>query len=429
MKEEKMTILIKHAQVFYQDKFTKLDLYIDEHQHLNLANKIDVDADEVINARRLHVFPGLIDVHTHLREPGFEYKETIKTGTMAAAKGGYTTIFCMPNLKPVTDSVETYDALLALIQQESLIHVQPYVAITKGEKGEELVDIKTLSQKTRFFSDDGKGVQDDEMMRRAMKLAHDHNAMIVSHCEDESLLIKGGAVNQGNLEAKYDQIGISSASEYQQIARDLKLAKATGCQYHVCHVSTKEGVELIRQAKKAGVKVSCEVTPHHLLLCEDDVTSDDGMFKMNPPLRTKDDQDALLAGLQDRTIDMIVTDHAPHSRAEKAKGLKDSLFGVIGLDFAFSLLYKRLVLTKKVELIDLLHWMSTSPAQVFDIQGGSLEQNELANLVIFDLNEKGKITDDNILSKAQNTPFMNNDIQAINKMTIIDGKIVYRKGL
>lgn len=424
-----MTILIKNATVFYQDQFSKLDLYIDEHQNLNLDSVINTKADEKIDASGLHIFPGLIDVHIHLRQPGFEYKETIKTGTLAAAKGGYTTICCMPNLKPVTDSVETYDALLKLIEQDALINVLPYASITKAELGTELVDIESLSQKTHFFSDDGKGVQNEIIMRQAMIAAHKYDAMIVAHCEDESLLEKGGSVHQGVLVDKYNQIKISSASEYQQLARDLKLVKETGCKYHACHLSTKESIELIRQAKRDGLNVTCEVTPHHLLLCENDVTIDDGMFKMNPPLRTKEDQEALLAGLLDNTIDMIATDHAPHSKAEKAKGLSESAFGVIGLDFAFSLLYKNLVLTKKVALIDLIHWMSRNPARVFNIQGGSLKLNELANLVIFDLNEKGKITEDSILSKSHNTPFINNDIQAMNKMTIVNGKIVYRKGI
>ncbi|MEA5017347.1 MAG: dihydroorotase [Erysipelotrichaceae bacterium] len=424
-----MTILIKNAMVFYQDQFSKLDLYIDEHQHLNLASVIRAKVNEVIDASGLHIFPGLIDVHTHLRQPGFEYKETIKTGTLAAAKGGYTTICCMPNLKPVTDSVETYDALLKLIEQDALISVLPYASITKAELGTELVDIESLSQKTHFFSDDGKGVQNEIIMRQAMIAAHKYGAMIVAHCEDESLLEKDGSVHEGILVDKYGQIKISSASEYQQLARDLKLVKETGCKYHACHLSTKESIYLIRQAKRDGLNVTCEVTPHHLLLCENDVTIDDGMYKMNPPLRTKEDQEALLAGLLDNTIDMIATDHAPHSKAEKAKGLSESAFGVIGLDFAFSLLYKNLVLTKKVALIDLIHWMSRNPARVFNIQGGSLKLNELANLVIFDLNEKGKITEDSILSKSHNTPFINNDIQAMNKMTIVNGKIVYRKGI
>lgn len=424
-----MTILIKNAMVFYQDQFSKLDLYIDECQHLNLDSVINVIPDEVIDASGLHVLPGLIDVHTHLRQPGFEYKETIKTGTLAAAKGGYTTICCMPNLKPVTDSVETYDALFNLIKEDALINVLPYSSITKGELGTELVDIESLSQKTRFFSDDGKGVQNEIIMRQAMIAAHKYDAMIVAHCEDESLLKKGGSVHQGILVAKYDQISISSDSEYQHLARDLQLVKETDCKYHACHLSTKESINLIRQAKRDGLNVTCEVTPHHLLLCENDVTIDDGMFKMNPPLRTKEDQEALLLGLLDKTIDMIATDHAPHSKAEKTKGLGGSAFGVIGLDFAFSLLYKNLVLTKKVALTDLIHWMSSNPARVFNIEGGSLKSNTLANLVIFDLNEKEKITEDSILSKSHNTPFINNDIQAINRMTIVNGKIVYRKGI
>ncbi|NCB26447.1 MAG: dihydroorotase, partial [Bacteroidia bacterium] len=254
-----------------------MDILIENGSIAVIGSDLSVPDAELIDASGLTVCAGLVDMHVHLREPGFEYKETIKTGTLAAAKGGYTTICCMPNLKPVTDSVETYDALLKLIEQDALISFLPYASITKAELGTELVDIESLSQKTHFFSDDGKGVQNEIIMRQAMIAAHKYGAMIVAHCEDESLLEKDGSVHEGILVDKYGQIKISSASEYQQLARDLKLVKETGCKYHACHLSTKESIYLIRQAKRDGLNVTCEVTPHHLLLCENDVTIDDGM--------------------------------------------------------------------------------------------------------------------------------------------------------
>ena len=424
-----MSLLIKGANVFLENKFQISDIYIDDYGIATYAQKIDIDAEDIIDAEGLHAMPGFVDAHVHLREPGFEHKETIKSGTLSAAKGGYTTVFCMPNLKPVTDSVETYLNLKNRIDQDALINVIPYVAITKGQKGEELVDIDALCEHTLFFSDDGKGVQSTELMSEAMRKANNYNAMIVAHCEDESLLSKGASVHDGILVEKYNQVGISSASEYLQIKRDLDLIAETNAQYHVCHISTKEGVELIRQAKAQGLNVSCEVTPHHLLLNENDVLNDDGNYKMNPPLRSIDDQKALVEGIKDQTIELIATDHAPHSADEKDKGLKDSFFGIIGSEIAFGLLYTELVKKAVISLEDLVRLMSYNPSNIFGIDGGYLEQNVLANICLFNLKDSEKITEKSIASKGKNTPFINKHIHGVNYMTICNGKIVYRKGI
>ncbi|MFI3284019.1 MAG: dihydroorotase [Erysipelotrichaceae bacterium] len=424
-----MTLLIKNGNVFYHNRFEELDVYIDEHKRLTLAQSIDIDADETIDASGLHIMPGFIDTHVHLREPGFEYKETIQTGTYAAAKGGYTTVFCMPNLKPVTDSVETYLAIQKQIKENACIQVYPYVAITKQQKGEQIVDIDAISKHSLFFSDDGKGVQDESLMLEAMSKAQAVNAMIVAHCEDESLLVKGGSVHDGLLVEKFNQVGISSASEYKQIERDLNLVAQTHVQYHVCHISTKEGVDLIRKAKQVGLNVSCEVTPHHLLLSEHDVVVDDGNYKMNPPLRTKEDQKALLEGILDGTIEIIATDHAPHAQEEKSQGLKASMMGIIGSELAFSLLYTKLVKTNQLSLEKLVQLMSDVPANIFGIDGGYIDQDEVANLCIINLKDQQKITEKSLASKSKNTPFIGEHVHGINYMTICNGKIVYRKGI
>ena len=424
-----MTTLIKNGNVFFRNKFEETDIFIGNDKKLVIASNIDVDADEVIDATGLHIMPGLIDVHTHLREPGFEYKETIKSGTDAAIKGGYTTIFCMPNLNPVTDNVEKYQKLEEIIKRDSQINVIPYVSITKDQLGKDIVDVEALAEHTLFFSDDGKGVQSDDIMKQAMTKVAKVNGMIVAHCEDESLLSKGGSVHDGILVNKFNQVGISSASESKQVERDIQLAEETKVQYHVCHVSTIESIQAIKQGKLKGVNVSGEVTPHHLILNENDVISDDGNFKMNPPLRTKEDQQALINALKDQTIEIIATDHAPHSIEEKSRGLKDSPMGIIGLEFAFSLLYTKLVKTNIISLELLVKTMSYNPANIFGIEGGYIDQGEIANLCIYNLKDNEKITLENIVSKSKNTPFLNQYVSAVNYMTIMNGKIIYRKGL
>ena len=302
-------------------------------------------------SKKYIIVPGLCDVHVHFREPGFSYKETIASGSAAAAHGGYTAVCTMPNLDPVPDSAEHLQVQLDAIKCGAAIKVLPYGAITVGERGEKLADMEAMSDKVCAFSDDGKGVQNDEMMREAMTAAKRLGKIIAAHCEDNSLLF-GGYIHDGEYAKAHGHRGISSASEYKQIERDLRLAEETGCAYHVCHISTKESVELIRQAKARGVDVTCETAPHYLVLCDEDM-QEDGRFKMNPPLRSLEDKQALIEGIKDGTIDMIATDHAPHSAEEKGRGLEKSLMGVVGLETAFPVLYTELV-TKNIITLERL---------------------------------------------------------------------------
>ena len=428
-----MSFLMQNGEVLYRGKVRKMDVLVDDLGRVTAADQIDLtaeDVDEVIDASSLLIAPGLIDPHVHLREPGFEYKETIASGTAAAAKGGYTTIMAMPNLNPVPDSLEHLKVQQDRIRYNAKIQVIPYAAITQGQKGVgELVDFYALASEVIAFSDDGKGVQEEAMMRQAMLAAKRNNCLIVAHCEDESLIARGACIHAGRKAEELGFTGISSASEYQQIERDLRLAEETGCQYHICHISCKESVELVRQAKQRGVQVSCEVTPHHLLLCEDDISADDGRFKMNPPLRTKADQEALIAGIQDGTIDMIATDHAPHSAEEKAKGLQGSAMGIVGLETAFELIYTYLVRTGKITLEKCFELMSFNCADIFGIEGGEIVNFEKANLAVFNLNQREKINPKTFVSLGKSTPFEGWWAMGRCVMTVADGQIVYREGL
>lgn len=428
-----MSFLMQNGEVLYRGKVRKMDVLVDDLGRVTAADQIDLtaeDVDEVIDASSLLIAPGLIDPHVHLREPGFEYKETIASGTAAAAKGGYTTIMAMPNLNPVPDSLEHLKVQQDRIRYNAKIQVIPYAAITQGQKGVgELVDFDALASEVIAFSDDGKGVQEEAMMRQAMLAAKRNNCLIVAHCEDESLIARGACIHAGRKAEELGFTGISSASEYQQIERDLRLAEETGCQYHICHISCKESVELVRQAKQRGVQVSCEVTPHHLLLCEDDISADDGRFKMNPPLRTKADQEALIAGIQDGTIDMIATDHAPHSAEEKAKGLQGSAMGIVGLETAFELIYTYLVRTGKITLEKCFELMSFNCADIFGIEGGEIVNFEKANLAVFNLNQREKINPKTFVSLGKSTPFEGWWAMGRCVMTVADGQIVYREGL
>ena len=428
-----MSFLMQNGDVLYRGKIRKMDVLVDDLGRVTVADQIDLtaeDVDEIMDASSLLIAPGLIDPHVHLREPGFEYKETIASGTLAAAKGGYTTIMAMPNLNPVPDSLEHLKIQQDRIHYDAKVQVIPYASITKGQKGVgELVDFDALAAEAIAFSDDVKGVQDEAMMREAMLAAKRNNCLIVAHCEDESLIAKGACIHEGRKAEALGLVGISSASEYRQIERDLRLAEETGCQYHICHISCKESVELVRQAKKRGVSVSCEVTPHHLLLCEDDITANDGRFKMNPPLRSKADQEALIAGLLDGTIDMIATDHAPHSAQEKGKGLQDSAMGIVGLETAFELIYTYLVKTGKLTLERCFELMSFNCADLFGIEGGEIVNFEKANLAVFDLNKREKINPKNFVSQGKSTPFEGWWAMGRCVMNVTDGQIVYREGL
>lgn len=368
-------------------------------------------------SKKYIIVPGLCDVHVHFREPGFSYKETIASGSAAAAHGGYTAVCTMPNLDPVPDSAEHLQVQLDAIERGAAIKVLPYGAITVGEKGEKLADMEAMSDKVCAFSDDGKGVQNDEMMREAMTAAKRLGKIIAAHCEDNSLLF-GGYIHDGEYAKAHGHRGISSASEYKQIERDLRLAEETGCAYHVCHISTKESVELIRQAKAHGVNVTCETAPHYLVLCDEDM-QEDGRFKMNPPLRSREDKQALIEGIKDGAIDMIATDHAPHSAEEKGRGLEKSLMGVVGLETAFPVLYTELVMKNIITLDRLVELMSFKPKERFGID----TNNDFA---VFDISEAYKIDPEDFLSMGRATPFAGREVFGRCLLTVHNEKVVYK---
>ena len=381
------------------------------------AEKFLADGGLLSAVENYIIVPGLCDVHVHFREPGFSYKETIASGSAAAAHGGYTAVCTMPNLDPVPDSAEHLQVQLDAIKRGAAIKVLPYGAITVGEKGEKLADMEAMSDKVCAFSDDGKGVQNDEMMREAMTAAKRLGKIIAAHCEDNSLLFDG-YIHDGEYARMHGHRGISSASEYKQIERDLRLAEETGCAYHICHISTKESVELIRQAKARGVNVTCETAPHYLVLCDEDM-QEDGRFKMNPPLRSREDKKALIEGIKDGTIDMIATDHAPHSAKEKGRGLEKSLMGVVGLETAFPVLYTELVKKNIITLDRLVELMSFKPKERFGID----TENDFA---VFDISEAYKIDPENFLSMGRATPFAGREVFGRCLLTVHNGKVVYK---
>ncbi len=374
------------------------------------------------------VSAGLIDAHVHLREPGGEYKETIETGTKAAAAGGFTTIASMPNTRPVPDSKEQMEWLQDRIKTTGHVRVLPYASITTRQLGQELTDFEALKEAGAFaFTDDGVGVQSADMMLQAMKKAAEVNMAVVAHCE-ENTLIHGGCVHEGKFSKEHNLPGIPSVCESVHIARDVLLAEAAGAHYHVCHVSTKESVRVIRDAKRAGVRVTAEVSPHHLLLCEDDIPGLDSNFKMNPPLRAKEDQAALWEGLLDGTIDFIATDHAPHSEEEKAQGMERAPLGIVGLETAFPLLYTHLVKKQKATLKQLVDWLTVKPAKTFGLASGVIEEGALADITVIDLEEERAIDKEAFHSKGKNTPFDGWVCQGWPQYTFVEGKLVWEKG-
>ena len=362
------------------------------------------------------LIPGFCDVHVHFREPGFSYKETIKSGSLAAARGGYTQVCAMPNVNPVPDSPEHLRAQLDIIGRDAVVGVLPYGAITKGEKGEELSDMEAMSGSAVAFSDDGRGVQSEDMMRAAMKKAASLNKIIAAHCEVNELL-KGGYIHDGVYCAEHNHRGICSESEYAQIERDIRLVRETGCAYHVCHISAKESVDIIRRAKAEGVNVSCETAPHYLVLDENDL-QEDGRFKMNPPLRSREDRLALIEGIKDGTIDMIATDHAPHSAEEKARGLEKSAFGITGLETAFPVLYTKLAKAGIIPLERLIELLVINPRRRFGIPFCN-------DFSIWDLSCEYAINPVEFLSKGKSTPFEGTSVFGRNILTVREGKVVY----
>lgn len=364
----------------------------------------------------VYIFPAFCDVHVHFREPGFFYKETIKTGSLAAARGGYTDVCTMPNLNPVPDSVENIKEQIEIIEKDAVVRVHPYAAITVGEKGETLTNMKALAPYCVAFSDDGKGVQSEAMMRGAMLKAKALGKIIAAHCEDNSLLC-GGYIHKGEYARLHGHKGICAESEWKPIERDLRLAKETGCKYHVCHISCKESVELIRKAKAEGVDVTCETAPHYLIFNDMDL-KESGNFKMNPPIRSEEDRQALIKGLQDGTIDMIATDHAPHGYDEKSRGLENSLMGVVGLETAFPVLYTYLVKKGIITLEKLIELMAINPRRRF-----GLTQTE--DICVYDLQSEYKIDPSEFKSKGKSTPFDGLTVAGKNLLTVCGGKAVW----
>ena len=409
-----MKALFKNANVYANGEFKKQNMLLDGASLSIFTGDVSrVDCPVFDN---IAIFPGFCDVHVHFREPGFSYKETIASGSQAAARGGYTAVCTMPNLNPTPDSLENLKVQTDIIKRDAKIAVFPYGTITKGQMGEELSDMEEMANDVIGFSDDGKGVQTDALMLSAMEKAHSLGKMIVAHCEDNSLL-RGGYIHDGEYAKAYGHRGICSESEFGQIARDLELVKKVSCKYHVCHVSAKESVDIIRKAKLAGVDVTCETAPHYLTLTDMDL-KEDGRFKMNPPIRSAADRDALIEGIKDRTVDMIATDHAPHSAEEKSRGLEKSNMGVVGIETSFPVMYTYLVKTGVLSLEELVNIMSVKPRERFGITTDT-------GFTVFDLADEYTVNPEEFVSMGKSTPFTGMSVYGSCLVTVYDGKIVY----
>lgn len=422
-----MSLLLKNGMIVNDNnKLERCELLIENGYIKQMAPYITSETAQVIDVADQLIIPGMVDLHVHLREPGGEHKETIATGTKAAAKGGFTTIAAMPNTRPVPDNKETLEELQERIAQTSEIRVLPYGAITARQIGQSLTDFESLKEAGAFaFTDDGVGVQDANMMLDAMKLAQSLDVAIVAHCEENTLINKG-AVHEGTFSKEHSLNGIPSVCESVHIARDVLLAEAAKAHYHVCHISTKESVRVVRDAKRAGIQVTAEVTPHHLLLCDEDIPELDSNYKMNPPLRGEADRDALISGLLDGTIDFIATDHAPHTKEEKAAGMERAPFGIVGLETAFPLLYTYLVKKGVITLKQLVKFMTSKPADAFQLPYGQLQIGGLADIAVVNLNLEQKIEAVTFLSKGKNTPFNGWVCNGWPTLTIAKGNIVWQ---
>lgn len=425
-----MKTLIKNGQINTRDnETTPAEIWIEDGKIKAIGTGFsETEFDEVYDAKGQLITPGLVDVHVHLREPGFTYKETIEAGSKAAARGGFTTVCAMPNLNPVPDTAEKLKNVYDLIKQNAVVKVLQYAPITENLRSEVLVDQEALISEGAFaFTNDGVGVQTAGTMYLAMKEAAKNKKALVAHTEDESLLF-GGVMHAGKKAEELGLPGILSVTESSQIARDLLLAEATGVHYHVCHVSTKESVRVIRDAKKAGIHVTAEVSPHHLLLIDEDIPEDFGFWKMNPPLRGKEDREALIEGLLDGTIDCIATDHAPHGLEEKSKSFLESPFGIVGSETAFQLIYTHFVETKRFTLEQVIDWLAVKPAEIFQLNAGTLTIGAPADLAVFAIDHLSKIDKKDFLSKGENTPFVGWDVKGETLLTFVDGKIAWQKG-
>lgn len=421
-----MRYLLQNAQILSSGGvFRAVDVLLSGGRIVSIGDRISCHADAVsIDLHKAVLFPGFVDVHVHLREPGFSYKETIRTGTLAAAHGGFAHVAAMPNLDPVPDCAAALAVQRAIIEKDALVHVHPYGAVSVGEKGERLADLEGLAPGVIAFSDDGCGVQSESLMREAMMQCRRLGKILAAHCEDNSLL-HGGYIHDGAYARAHGHRGICSESEWGPIARDLRLAEETGCAYHVCHVSTKESVALIRAAKRRGMDVTCETAPHYLTFTDEDL-QEDGRFKMNPPLRAREDRDALIEGLLDGTIDMLVTDHAPHSREEKARGLEKSAMGVVGLETSFAASYTALVQTGILPLEKLVDLMHGAPMRRFGC-GTELAEGQPADLTAFDLTKTYTVDPETFLTMGRATPFAGCALTGVCKLTMIGGEPVWKE--
>ena len=417
-------VLFKNGQVFYHDQLQTLDVLVEGDLIKAIEPSIEDQEASVIDLNGKLLSPGFIDIHTHLREPGFEYKETVLTGTKSALYGGYSTIVAMANTKPCMDDVETIERLENIIKKDACVHTYTYSAITTDLAGKELVNMEANQTNNIVvgFSDDGKGVQSHDMMEKAMKKVKELDSIIVAHCEDESELKPGGCIHEGTYAKEHQLVGINNESEYKQVARDLDLVRKIHNRYHVCHVSTHQTVDLLRKAKQEGLSVSGEASPHHLVLTDENIKNCDPNYKMNPPLRSKEDREALIKGLNDGTLQVIATDHAPHSEEEKNQTIVKAPFGIIGLQHCFPLVYTYVVKTGETTLETVLKALTSGPAKVLHFTD-CFEVGQKANLCVFDLNEKFVIKKEDLVSKASNTPFIGYPCYGKIKYNMIDGKL------
>ena len=418
-----MNFLLTGGAVFRDGTFQNVDVAISKGRIVSVSPSLSQEGFSVIECQDQVIVPGFVDVHVHLREPGFSYKETIASGTAAAAAGGYTAVCAMPNLNPVPDSLEHLWPELDAIARDGRVRVYPYGAITRGEKGAELADMPAMEPFVCGFSDDGKGVQSADQMRDAMELAKQLDKPITAHCEDESLLTPGWCVHGGEWAKRNGFPGNAPESEWKQVERDLELVRETGCRYHVCHVSTKESVRLVRQAKASGLRVSCETAPHYLLLTDSDL-KEEGRFKMNPPLRGREDREALVEGLADGTIEVIATDHAPHTAEEKLRGLARSAMGIVGLECAFPLLYRYLVLPGTIPFGRLVEAMALAPRRIFGLEGG-VEPGDEADFTVLDLEAEYRLDPATFRSKGRATPFAAWPVRGRAVLTVVGGRVAY----
>ncbi|HFP8086242.1 TPA: dihydroorotase [Enterococcus faecium] len=425
-----MKTLIKNGQINTRKNMTTpAEIWIEDGRIKAIGTGFsEAEFDEVFDAKGQLITPGLVDVHVHLREPGFTYKETIEAGTRSAARGGFTTVCAMPNLNPVPDTAEKLRQVYDIIRKDAVVKVLQYAPITENLRSEKLVDQEALIEEGAFaFTNDGVGVQTAGTMYLAMKEAAKNNKALVAHTEDESLLF-GGVMHAGKKAEELGLPGILSVTESSQIARDLLLAEATGVHYHVCHVSTKESVRVIRDAKKAGIHVTAEVSPHHLILIDEDIPEDFGFWKMNPPLRGREDREALIEGLLDGTIDCIATDHAPHGLEEKSQSFMKSPFGIVGSETAFQLIYTHFVETGRFTLEQVINWLAVKPAEILGLNAGTLTVGAPADVAVFDITQTCTIDKEDFLSKGENTPFIGWKVKGETQMTFVNGKLVWQKG-